>query len=205
MYTTADARSWDLLLEEYRQCCKDWRLRDKYVEDKFIQSVFFFTFVAALAAATATALDHLRNLFSGLLPLIAFVLFAVLFLFALVMLISLVKDTYYRDGSARMIERLLHQLEFELGDSQPITDLLAELGENHLIVPYKPWRVGRSFTRKITATAEEVSSLGIGKPLQQCLSGRPTFKWITFYYGVVTVACLAVSIAGLVLWIAAAP
>jgi hypothetical protein len=190
-----------LLLEEYKEVNADWRLRDKYVEDKFMQSVFVFTLISALLAAVATAFAHFNGL-RDMLPLafpIGFVLFGVLFFFAVVMLISLVKDTYYRDGSERMSRLLLNALQVELDcDCISVFRKEAEDPKDPYPVPEK----SGPFVRKIKAPSDGKAKLGMPHWMERSFSRRRTFKWITAYYTLVTFLCLAVSLACLVCWIA---
>jgi len=194
-------RTLDLLVDEYKEVNADWRLRDKYVEDKFIQSVFVFTLISALLAAaitTAAESEALQKALPVALP-VGFVLFGVLFFFALVMLISLVKDTYYRDGSERMSRLLLNALQLELG-CYCISGFRKEAEDSR--VPYPvPERSG-PFIRKIKAPSDGKAKLGMPHWLEKRLSHCHTFRWITAYFTLVTFLCLAVSIACLVCWIA---
>ena len=194
-------KTLDLLMEEYKEVNADWRLRDKYVEDKFIQSVFVFTLISALLAAAITAIAHsvsAREVLPVALP-VGFVLFGVLFFFALVMLISLVKDTYYRDGSERMSRLLLNALQAEL-ECDCISVFRKEAEDPRDPRPV-PERSG-PFIRKIKAPSDGMARLGMPHWLERSLSRRMTFRWITAYYGLVTLLCLAVSLGCLALWIA---
>jgi len=191
-----------LLTEEYKEVNADWRLRDKYVEDKFMQSVFVFALIATLLAAVVTALHVVpEGTLRSALPLAypaGFVLFSTLFFFAFVMLISLVKDTYYRDGSERMARLLLGVIEAELGCN--CISVLRQAAEDPLRRDHPAEGFG-PFTRKIQAPAEGRAKLGMPFSMERVLSRRKTFRWITAYYGLVTLGCLALSLISLTLWI----
>jgi hypothetical protein len=195
-----------LLIEEFKEVSCDWRLRDKYVEDKFIHSVFLFTMIAALigiairffADSSIGEIGVVDSIVSFGMPA-GFVVFGVLFFFALVMLISLVKDTYYRDGSERLSRLILSALEAEL-DFNAISVLravAADPGPTDAIFgdEFGP------FTRKIKAPPESKAKTGIPLPVESFLSRRRTFRWITAFYTSVTVGCLALSITFLVIWV----
>jgi hypothetical protein len=202
-----------LLLEEYRECSADWRLRDKYVEDKFMHSVFVFTLVSTLLAAAFGAINLWRGILPeavlALLPPIGTVLFGVLFFFVFVMLVSLVKDTYYRDGSQIMAQHLLAMLQSGL-DCHCISELIEDLTVNHYIAKWEARGllmgspqslVPLRFTRKINAAPGEKRKLGMPFCVEKLLVDRGTFRWITAYYGLVAFGCLAASLTSLVFWI----
>ncbi len=191
----------NLLIEEYKEVNLDWRMRDKYVEDKFIGSIFVFSLISTLVAFVITASDGPRGgvFFADFsYYLVGSVFFGVLFFFGLVMLISLVKDTYYRNGSERMSRLLLNVLEVELGSD--CISVLRREAEDPEARDDIPARHG-PFTRKIKAPVEGKAKLGIPLAVEKLLSRRMTFRWITAFYALVTMGCLAISLSCLVLWI----
>jgi hypothetical protein len=90
----------ELLLEEYRQLCEDFRMRDKYVLDKFIGVSFVSSLIGF--AYTQVSSDCLF-----IEPCLLFIGA----LFSLIAAISVKKDTYYRYGSANVLKDLSNYLK----------------------------------------------------------------------------------------------
>jgi len=93
---------------EYRECSEDWRLRDKYVLDKLPAAGILFGLLG-VALGTLPPETHLIKV---LLVLIGG-------LFSIVLSISVAKDTYYRDGT----EKLLRHLSARLGINNSLQTL----------------------------------------------------------------------------------
>ncbi len=128
--SAARDHSFEVRLEEYRQCSEDWRHRDKYVQDKFFQSTVLFTLLGAVATIVAVFVrrepagagpgpdsDTVRFAWS-LLSALGFL--GVLHTF--VTLLSVVKDAHFRDGT----EVLLAFLGRRLGWGPPEVEAVAE-------------------------------------------------------------------------------
>ena len=84
---------------EYKECSQDWRLRDKYVLDKLSAAgILFMLLGVALGTIPPTA----WGVKIGLLVIGA--------LFSFILSISVAKDTYFPDGSEKLLGRLSAQL-----------------------------------------------------------------------------------------------
>ena len=93
----------ELLQEEYKQLCADWRMRDDYIQTKFIRSVFVYSLLgAAVGWLFEPGQDHWPFLIGVLALGIGY---------TVIMLVSVAKDTYYRNGTAEAIEVVLKALE----------------------------------------------------------------------------------------------
>lgn len=98
----------DLLMAEYKEQCADWRMRDGYMEMKFTRSAFVFS-VFGLAASVLFA-EGIRS--SNVSLQVAILgIFLVAFVYTFIMLISIYKDTYYRNGSMVAASTLLKCIE----------------------------------------------------------------------------------------------
>ncbi|MBU7009260.1 MAG: hypothetical protein HXS46_01115 [Theionarchaea archaeon] len=87
---------------EYKELCKDWRLRDKYVLDKLSAAGILF---ALLGFAIATAHESEYWIRSLLATVGVF--------FSLVLCISVFKDILYRDSTEKLIRCLSDALRIE--------------------------------------------------------------------------------------------
>jgi len=96
-----------LLLAEYQELCHDWRMRDGYMEAKFTNAAFVFSAITLLFFIfTGRTSDGGA---SGLIPWI--IIFSLASLYTFIMLISISKDVYYRDGSMKAATKLQTQIE----------------------------------------------------------------------------------------------
>lgn len=103
----------DVLMAEYKEQCADWRMRDGYMETKFTRSAFVFSAISLVSSVfLAGGLDVEKYN-----PVAIFLVFFLSGLYTFVMLVSIVKDIYYRDGSMLAAARLLRCIE-EHPDSQ---------------------------------------------------------------------------------------
>jgi len=163
---------------EYSQCCQDWRWRDKYVLDKLGAAGILFGLLG-VALGTLPPGTHLIKL--CLLLIGAF--------FAFILSISVAKDTYYRDGT----EKLLRRLAVRLGISSSLQSLKdfddVFLNSEKL-----------QFPRKIKMKPEK-SSLRIPGWLRDWLLNRGTFRWILAFYLVSLVIFVSLFVLILVNWI----
>lgn len=142
---------------EYRECCQDWRWRDKYVLDKLgAAGILFMLLGVALGLIEEAWVVKL-----GLLLIGAF--------FSFILSISVAKDTYYRDGT----EKLLRRLSARLGISGSLKTLesLEEFED-------------LQFTRKIKIQRDKYSLRLPSwlKWLQNPLLNQKTFQWILIFY-----------------------
>jgi len=156
-----------ILIEEYRQWSADWRLRDEYVERKFLSAAFYITVFLGLIGWFVSSFRNIGGgsessgspLWSSTFPGIALlVLFLILAGYTLFMLISLVKDVSYRDGTRQMIIRVLRELEDEFKVSTSLN--LIEEEEKYLTISIPPYlrEKGLVFPRKVAVHSHLVSS-----------------------------------------------
>ena len=87
--------SEEILKLEYKELCKDWRMRDKYVLDKLNASGIGLALVG-LSIASIPAHEYLFKLSLAFMG--AF--------FSWVMSVSVFKDILYRDYTEKLLERL---------------------------------------------------------------------------------------------------
>jgi len=153
-----------ILIEEYRQWSEDWRLRDEYVERKFLSATFYITVSLGLIGWFFSGFRNVNNTSgaSGSLA-IALILFLVLTAYILFMLVSLVKDVNYRDGTRQMIIRVLQELKNKC-KSMTSVDLIKD-EEKHLTISIPPsvCEKGLVFPRKVAVHSR--------------LALSPVFKW----------------------------
>ena len=97
-----------LLMAEYKEQSADWRMRDGYMEMKFTRSAFVFS-VFGLAASILFA----EGIGSSNVSLQVAILgiFVVAIVYTFIMLTSIHKDTYYRNGSMVAANTLLQCIE----------------------------------------------------------------------------------------------
>lgn len=143
---------------EYRECIQDWRWRDKYVLDKLPAAGILFGLLG-VALGMIPAGEYIIKL--CLLIIGAF--------FAFILSISVVKDTYYRDGS----EKLLRSLSARLGINSSLQTLESLEDFEDL-----------QFTRKIKIQRDKYSLRLPNwlKWLENPLLNRGTFTWIFLFY-----------------------
>jgi len=146
------------LLIEYEQLCEDWRSRDKYVLDKLGAAGILF---GLLGVALGTVPSTAWFLKLSLVSIGAF--------FSLILSISIAKDTYYRDGT----EKLLRYLSAQLGISGYLQNTKSLKDIEDL-----------EFTRKIAIKLDKYSLRLPNwlKWLQNPLLQAKTFKWILAFY-----------------------
>ncbi|MFO8101531.1 MAG: hypothetical protein R6U37_05105 [Dehalococcoidia bacterium] len=160
---------------EYELLYEDWCLRDKYVLDKLGASGVLFGLVGI---ALGTVGEELWAVKLCLLFIGAY--------FSLVISISVAKDTYYRDGT----EKLLRFLSRELG----IRDTLEEM-QVRGDFPETLKSADLGFPRKIKMDTD-------GSSLRNWLVNRATFRWILGFYlfTFLVFAGLFVTILGEQIW-----
>ncbi len=169
---------------EYRELCEDWRWRDKYVLDKLAAAGVLFGLLG-FAISNIPENNHLIKL-------------CLLFiggLFSIILSISVIKDTYYRDGT----EKLLRRLSAQLGINSSLQSLKSLKGFKDGLNFKK-----LQFSRKISINPNK-SSLKIPPWLRNCLLKQPTFGWIlVFYLGSLLIFIILI---GLLVfdWIAGSP
>lgn len=151
---------------EYRECCEDWRWRDKYVLDKLGAAGVLFGLLG-VALGIIPPGTHLIKLF--LLMFGAF--------FSVVLSISVAKDTYYRDGTQELVKRLVRRL----GITSSLQALDPLEGCRDIIIKSESETEKLEFPRKISIKPEE-SSLKIPGWLRNCLLKRQAFRWILAFY-----------------------
>lgn len=149
------------LRDEYRECCEDWRSRDKYVLDKLSAAGILFMLLG-VALGTIPRESYIIKLF----------LLAIGGLFSLILAISVAKDTYYRDGTEKLLRRLCAQLG--ISSSLQILKSLKDFDDG---LDFQDFQ----FPRKISIQRDK-SSLVIPKRLRDWLLDRGTFKWILAFY-----------------------
>ncbi len=154
------------LLIEYQQLCDDWRSRDRYVLDKLGAAGILF---GLLGVALGTIPPGNWLIKCALVFLGAF--------FSFILSVSVAKDTYYRDGT----ERLLRHLSNQLGIS---THLQNARSQN---VKYLQDIKDLEFLRKIETGLESYKKEKQLLPkwlmwLQNPLLKPATFKWILTFY-----------------------
>ena len=149
------------LESEYRECCEDWRRRDKYVLDKlFAAGIVFMSLGVALGATPPDrSLIRLVVLFVGNL-------------FWLVLVISTVKDMYYRDGTEKLLRRLSAQLS--INSSLQALESLKSFDDG---LDFQ----GLRFPRKISIQRDK-SSILLPKRVRNWLLDQATFRWILAFY-----------------------
>ncbi|MDI6814695.1 MAG: hypothetical protein QMC90_01215 [Dehalococcoidales bacterium] len=150
-----------LLESEYRECCEDWRWRDKYVLDKLSAAGILFML---LGVALGTVPPER--------PLIKLCLLLIGSLFGLILSISVAKDTYYRDGT----EKLLRRLSARLGIDSSLQTLKSLEGFDDGLNFQE-----LQFPRKISIQRDK-SSLLLPERLRNWLLGQATFRWILAFY-----------------------
>ncbi len=94
----------NLLTEEYRQLCADWRARDQYMQTKLSGSSFAFAVLAWVAKDVLTSCRH-EMLWLGM----GAALLAALY--ALLMYLSVAKDALYRRGTERAMNLVFDRLQ----------------------------------------------------------------------------------------------
>ena len=149
------------LESEYRELCEDWRWRDKYVLDKLSAAgILFMLLGVALGTIPPTAW------------VIKLCLLLIGGLFCLILGISVAKDTYYRDGT----EKLLRRLSAQLGINSSLQTLQSLEGfDDGLDFP------GLQFPRKISILRDK-SSIVLPEWLRNWLLDQKTFRWILAFY-----------------------
>lgn len=147
------------LRDEYRECCEDWRWRDKYVLDKLSAAGILFML---LGVALGSIDSHIIKL----------CLLAIGSLFSLILSISVAKDIYYRDGTEKLLRRLSAQLG--IGTSLQTLKSLKDFDDG---LDFQDLQ----FPRKISIQRDK-SSLAIPKRFRDWLLNRGTFKWILAFY-----------------------
>jgi len=153
------------LASEYKECCEDWRLRDRYVLDKLSAAGILFALVG-VASGTIPEGSHLIRLF----------LLGIGGLFSLILTISITKDIYYRDGT----ERLMRRLCVRLG----VASALQRLGELPVfdgLDTYINSPQDSQFPRKVGMDRDR-SLPELPRPLRNWLLNRHTFRWILAFY-----------------------
>jgi len=146
---------------EYRECCQDWRWRDKYVLDKLGAAGILFMLLG-VALGTIPPESYILKL--GLLLIGA--------LFSFILSISVAKDTYYRDGTEKLLRRLSTQLN--INNSLQTLESLQGFDDGLNFQELK-------FPRKISIQRDK-SSLKLPKRLRDWLLNRGTFRWILGFY-----------------------
>lgn len=149
------------LESEYRECCQDWRWRDKYVLDKLgVAGILFMLLGVAL----------------GTIPpgsyIVKLCLLIIGGLFSLILSISVAKDTYYRDGTEKLLRRLSNQLS--INSSLQTLESLEGFDDGLNFQELQ-------FPRKISIQRDK-SSLAVPKPLRNWLLNQRTFRWILGFY-----------------------
>ncbi len=146
------------LIIEYGQLCEDWRSRDRYVLDKLGAAGILF---GLLGVALGTIPSTAWVIKLGLVLIGA--------LFSFILSISIAKDTYYRDGTEKLLKCLSAQLGISgyLKSEESLKDV-----------------EGLEFTRKIAIKSDKyLLRLPKGlKWLQNPLLKRSTFTWILVFY-----------------------
>ncbi len=163
--TTPNESEEAKLLTEYQQLCEDWRSRDRYVVDKL---------------GAAGILFGLLGVALGTIPSSAWLIKLILVLigafFSLLLSISIAKDTYYRDGTEKLLKRLSAKLS--LNDSLQTLKALEGFNDGLDFSKLK-------FLRKIKIQPDK-SSLVIRtwfrKWLRKWLLKQQTFSWILAFY-----------------------
>lgn len=162
---------------EYRECCQDWRWRDKYVLDKLGAAGILFMLLG-VALGTIPPESYILKL--GLLLIGA--------LFSFILSISVAKDTYYRDST----EKLIRRLSARLGISSSLQTLESLEDFEEL-----------QFTRKIRIKRDKYS-LRLPKWLkwlENPLLSRGTFNWILGFYLVSLVIFVSLFVLILFTWL----
>ena len=144
------------LRDEYRECCEDWRWRDKYVLDKLSAAGILFMLLG-VALGTIPRESYIIRL----------CLLAIGAAFSLILSISVAKDIYYRDGSEKLLRRLSAQLD--IGSSLEILKSLKGFDDG---LNFQ----GLQFPRKISIQREK-SSLLLPERLRDWLLDRSTLRW----------------------------
>lgn len=152
------------LESEYKELCQDWRWRDKYVLDKL---------------AAAGILFGLLGVAIGIIPPTAWAvklfLLSIGALFSIILSISVAKDTYYRDGTEKLVRRLSARLGINSSlQTLKSLDLKSYFNDG---LNFRELQ----FLRKISIQRNR-SSLIIPSPLRNWLLNRATFRWILAFY-----------------------
>ena len=172
------------LENEYRACCEDWRLRDKYVLDKLSVAGILFMLLGVALGTIDSPVIKLCLLFIG-------------GLFAFVLSISVAKDTYYRDGTEQLLRRLSAQLN--INNSLQTLESLEGFDDGLNFQELQ-------FPRKVSIQRDKYS---VGFPnwlswlswLTKKLLNRGTFRWILAFYLVSFSIFIILFILILVNWI----
>jgi len=111
----------DALLEEYRQCCEDWRLRDSYAQGKLLGTALIFVpAVIGIFQVLATPFNVISLLVVSALLIVTGFLFRI-------SMVSTIKDVAYRRGS----EILAESIRCKLGTKDKIACLIRDLEEGN--------------------------------------------------------------------------
>jgi len=146
---------------EYRECCQDWRWRDKYVLDKLGAAGILFGLLG-VALGIIPPGSHIIKLF--LLLIGSF--------FSIILSISVAKDTYYRDGTEKLLRRLSTQLN--INNSLQTLESLQGFDDGLNFQELQ-------FPRKISIQRDK-SSIALPKRLRDWLLNQRTFRWILAFY-----------------------
>ncbi|GEM_PF-5775898 len=103
-------RDCSLLREEYRQLSADWRMRDDYIQTKFIRSAFVYSLLGV-------AIGWLSGKTQAQWPFLIGI-FILASAYTMIMLVSVIKDTYYRKGTEAALGIVLETLEKHCGPSE---------------------------------------------------------------------------------------
>ena len=158
------------LESEYKELCHDWRLRDKYVLDKLPAAGILFGLLGVAVAYIPSTLWWIK-----------LSLLSIGSLYAMVLSISVAKDTYYRDGTTALLKRLFLGLNIH-SSFQTLKSIQAEsYPEDGLDLQEL------QFPRKISIRQDK-STIKLWGPtvlkdwLRNWLLVRATFRWILAFY-----------------------
>jgi hypothetical protein len=180
-----------VLLEEYRQASEDWRFRDDYVERKFMQSTFYFTVVAAALGAAAAFVSEQPpaatvRVFSG----VGLGLFLMMGSFTYSMLVSLIKDVAFRDGSQQLIIHLLDRLRRDYGVDTGRSILPQMRAEGTIDAPCEVILNQQEFPRKVRARPPYIAHLGIPDSFRDWLRKKHTFEHFVVFHVLALLGCV---------------
>lgn len=149
------------LEREYPELCQDWRWRDKYVLDKLPTAGILFTLLGIAIYYIPPTLWWLK-----------LCLLTLGSLYAIVLSISVAKDTYYRDGTEKLLRRLIAQLGIH--SSLRALYLMSRINDGLYLRELR-------FPRKISIQRDK-SSIRLPQRLRNWLLDRKTFRWILAFY-----------------------
>jgi len=180
----------DALLEEYRQCCEDWRLRDSYAQGKLLGTALIFV------PAAIGIFQVLAKPFNVTSLLVVSVLLIVTgFLFRISM-VSTIKDVAYRRGS----EILAESIRCKLGIKDNIGCLIRDLEEGNTLNVNPDKGGGELNPRKVKASCRDtaIRPKALSDRVFERAYGFSTYdKTISFYKWGGTV-CFAIGILAII-------